>query len=136
MYDAVQAGIDDYDREILRKLAEMEREECREQQASKLKNEGKARAIKNRGEEPLRQALYRMSGVDATVIDAIGVGTVEVILSEYGPDLSPCGSKSTRARAYAKGLPSLNLPSLKGRQSQTSSFGFIPVYPVHQAKPG
>jgi len=88
MYDAVQAGIDDYDGEILRKLAEMEREECREQQAPKLMNAGKARAIRNRGEEPLRQALYRMSGVDATVIDAIGVGTVEVILSEYGPDLS------------------------------------------------
>jgi transposase len=88
MYDAVQAGIADYDREILRKLAEMEREDCREKAAPKLKNEGKARAIKARGEEPLRQAFYRMSGVDATMIDAIGVGTIEVILSEYGPDLS------------------------------------------------
>jgi len=29
-----------------------------------------------------------MSGVDATPIDAIGVETKEVILSEYGPDLS------------------------------------------------
>jgi transposase len=88
MYDALQAGIADYDGEILRKLAQMEREECRGQQAPKLKNEGKARAIKTRGEEPLRQALYRMSGVDATAIDAIGVGTIQVVLSEYGPDLS------------------------------------------------
>ena len=29
-----------------------------------------------------------MSGVDATRIDAIGVETLEVVLSEYGPDLS------------------------------------------------
>ena len=29
-----------------------------------------------------------MSGVDVTQIDAIGVETVEVVLSEYGPDLS------------------------------------------------
>ena len=36
----------------------------------------------------MRQALYRMSGVDVTQIDAIGVETVEVVLSEYGPDLS------------------------------------------------
>ena len=30
------------------------------------------------------QALYRMSGVDATHIDAIGRETLEVVLSEYG----------------------------------------------------
>ena len=88
MYDAIQAGIADYDKEILRKLAEMEHEDCRGQQAPKLKNVNKAKAIKARGEETLRQALYRMSGVDATAIDAIGVRTIEVILSEYGPDLS------------------------------------------------
>ena len=44
--------------------------------------------IQKRGEEPLRQALYHMSGVDLTGIDAIGVGAVQVVLSEYGPDLS------------------------------------------------
>jgi transposase len=88
MYDAVQVGIADYDGEILRKLAEMEREDCQGQQAPKLNNPEKVKAIKKRGEEPLRQALYRMSGVDATTIDAIGVGTVQVVLSEYGPDLS------------------------------------------------
>lgn len=36
----------------------------------------------------MRQALYRMSGVDLTAIDAIGVGVVQVVLTEYGPDLS------------------------------------------------
>ena len=53
-----------------------------------MNNPQKAKAIKKRGEEALRQALYRISGVDLTGIDAIGVETVQVLLSEYGPDLS------------------------------------------------
>jgi transposase len=88
IYDGFQKQIADYDREILRKLKEMEREDCRGQKAAELKNPNKAAAIKSRGEEVLRQALYRMSGVDVTSIDAIGVNTAQVVLSEYGTDLS------------------------------------------------
>src|ERR1700682_640579 len=88
MYDSMQERIADYEKEILRKLAEMEREECRGQVVPKVKNPQKAQTIQRRGEEPMRQALYRMSGVDLTGIDAIGVATVQVVLSEYGPDLS------------------------------------------------
>jgi transposase len=88
MYDAIQERIADHEQEILRMLKEMEREECRGQQAPKSNNQNKANAIQKRGEEPLRQALYRMSGVDLTGIDAIGVDTVQAVLSEYGPDLS------------------------------------------------
>src|SRR4029077_6629862 len=53
-----------------------------------LKSREKQKAITKRGEEPMRQGLFRMSGVDVTQIDAIGVETVAVVLSEYGPDLS------------------------------------------------
>lgn len=88
MYDTIQERIGEYEREILRKLAEMEREESRGQEAPKLSNPRKTKAIKSRGEEPMRQALYRISGVDLTMIDAIGVETVQVVLSEYGPDLN------------------------------------------------
>jgi len=88
MYDAVQERIAAYEQEILRKLGEMEREEQRGQTAPPLNNTNKAKAIKKRGQEPRRQALYRMSGVDITHIDAVAVETVEVLLSEYGPDLS------------------------------------------------
>jgi transposase len=88
MYDALQKGIAEYDQEIVRKLEELEREECRSQQAPKVKNPEKARSIRKRGQEPMREALYRMSGVDLTTIDAIGVETVQVVLTEYGPDLS------------------------------------------------
>jgi transposase/transposase IS116/IS110/IS902 family protein len=88
MYDAVEERIAAYEKEILRKLGDMEREEQGEQTAPPLKNANKSNMIKKRGQEPIRQALYRMSGVDATHIDTIGVETLEVVLSEYGPDLS------------------------------------------------
>lgn len=62
--------------------------ERRDQAAPQLNNKDKARVIKRRGEEALRQAPYRMSGKDLTQIDAIGVGTAYVVLSEYGSDLT------------------------------------------------
>src|SRR5947199_6270152 len=88
MYEAIEERISAYEKEILRKLGEMEQEGQAGKNAPPLKNTNKARMIKKRGQEPKRQALYRMSGADATQIDAIGVETIEVIISEYGPDLS------------------------------------------------
>lgn len=85
MYDAITERLADYEREILRQLAAMAQAD---DPAPPPTNPNKARMIRTRGEEPLRQALYRMSGVDLTTIDAVGVETVNVILSEYGPDLS------------------------------------------------
>jgi transposase len=88
MYDAIQERIAAYEQEILRKLAELESAKHQGESAPLPKNANKAKLMKNRGQEALRQALYRMSGVDATQIDAIGVETMEVVISEYGPDLS------------------------------------------------
>lgn len=85
MYDAITERLADYEREILQQLAAMAQTDAAPPPPA---NGNKARAITRRGEEPLRQALYRMSGIDLTTIDAIGVETAHVILSEYGPDLS------------------------------------------------
>jgi transposase len=86
MYDAIIERLTEYDREILRYLDALP--PVSDGPAPPPVNPSKARMIKKRGEEPLRQALYRMSGVDLTTIDAIGVDTVNVVLSEYGPDLT------------------------------------------------
>ena len=88
MYDAVQERIAAYEKEILGKLGDMERDELRGQTASPLPNAKKAKAIRKGGQEAKRQALFRMSGVAITQIDAVGVETVEVVLSEYGPDFT------------------------------------------------
>jgi len=88
MYDAIQERIGAYEKEILRKLGEMERPEQQGKSAPPLGNANKGRSIRQRGQEAKRNALFRMSGVDATQIDGVGVETVEVITSEYGWDLS------------------------------------------------
>lgn len=88
MYAAIQERIADYDQEILRQLTAMQPEQLRGQGVPPVQNLQKARAMKKRGEEPMREALFRMSGADLTSIDAIGVETAQVVLSEYGPDLS------------------------------------------------
>jgi transposase len=88
MYEAVEERIAAYEKEIVRKLGEMEQEEKRGQTPPPLNHANKARMIKHRGQKEKREALYRMSGVDLTQIDAVGVETVEVVLSEYGADLS------------------------------------------------
>ena len=90
MYDTIQERIADYEKETLLKLTEMEREQYHGQEPPQLKNKQKAYAIKKHGEEPMREALlvqelkahYRMSGVDLVAIDAIGVETVKVVISE------------------------------------------------------
>lgn len=88
MYDAIEERIGAYEKEILRKLGEMERPGQEGKNAPPLGNVNKGRSIRQRGQEAKRNALFRMSGVDATQIDGVGVETVEVLASEYGPDLS------------------------------------------------
>jgi transposase len=88
MYDAIEERITAYEKEIQRLLNELTPAERKGQTPPALKNRAKAQAINKRGEGPVREALYRMSGVDATQIAGVGVGTIEVVLSEYGPDLS------------------------------------------------
>lgn len=88
MYDTLSDTIAAYEREMLRHLEAMTSVERRDDQVPPPPNPTKAKAIQRRGEDPLRHALYRMSGVDLTTIDAVGVQTVSVVLSEYGPNLS------------------------------------------------
>jgi hypothetical protein len=88
MYEVIEERIGEYDKEILRQLGEMEKPELKGQEAPELKNRHKAQNIRRHGEEEVRQACFRMSGVDLTTIDCIRVQAMQVMLSEYGPDLS------------------------------------------------
>lgn len=87
MYDAIRERIEAYEKEILRQAEQLDRGDSDGTPAPKLNNENKAKMIRQRGEEELRQTFYRMSGVDLASIDGVGVGVVEIVLSEYGPGL-------------------------------------------------
>jgi transposase len=124
MYDAIEQRIADYDREILRLLNSMTPEQRREQSVPALKNQPKMRSLRKRGQEPARQALFRMSGVDMTQIDAVGVETVQVVLSEYGPDLS-CFPTEKHFISHATLAPRLaksgNKPIRKKKRNSAST---------------
>ena len=123
MYDAIAERITAYEQEILTKLATMEVEEHPGGAVPPVKNLEKGKAIKKRGQEPKRQALYRMSGVDVTQIDAIGVETVEVVLSEYGPDLSrfPTEKQFVSHATLAPRVPKSGGKPLKRKKRNSAS---------------
>lgn len=123
MYDAIQERISDYQQEILRKLEEMTPPDRRGDSAPPVSRE-KAKAIRRRGQDSVRQALYRMSGIDLTQIDAVGVETEEVLLSEYGPDLSrfPSEKQFVKHIALSPNVPkSGGKPVRKKRRSSAST---------------
>ena len=88
MFDFLSGEIENYEREIQRRLRELSPEGAEQQLAPPLPNKERMKGIKRRGQEDKRQELFRMAGVDLTTIDGVGVETAEVIVSEYGIDLS------------------------------------------------
>jgi transposase len=88
VYDQLSAVIADYDNEILKDIDSLQSPDFKDSSAPPPASKGKANKLFKQGQEPFRQALYRMAGFDLTTIDGIGVNTAGVILSELGPDLS------------------------------------------------
>ncbi|MDR3554302.1 MAG: IS110 family transposase [Syntrophobacteraceae bacterium] len=88
VYDELCAVIADYDAEILKSVDSLQSPASKDSFAPPPASKDKANKFSRRGQEPMRQALYRMSGVDLTTIDGIGVDTAAVFMSELGPDLS------------------------------------------------
>ena len=88
MYDFSADQIAEYEKDIQRRMELLTPPGRQQVQAPPLANPEKRKAMKRRGQEEKRQALFRMVGADLTTIDGIGVETAEAIISEYGTDLS------------------------------------------------
>ena len=88
MFDSATRQITVYEEEIQRRMQEITPAGRQNLKAPPLAKREKRKAMKRRDQEDKRQALYRAVGVDLTTIDGIGVETVEVILSEYGTEMS------------------------------------------------
>jgi len=86
MYDQLCAVIADYDSEILSYISRLQPADTRDACAPPAASKTKAKNLIKRGQEPMRQALYGLCGVDMTTIDGIGVDTAAVIVSELGLD--------------------------------------------------
>jgi len=88
MYDSAASQIAVYETEIQRRMQVITPAERKDVPAPPLPNIEKRKTMKKRGQEGKRQELYRVFGADLTTIDGIGVETAEVILSEYGTEMS------------------------------------------------
>lgn len=84
LFDAIEAEMASYDACLLKELEALQPPERQQQQVPSHPNPAKEKAIKSRGEQPSRTALWRFSGVDLTRIDGISAGAAQVILTEVG----------------------------------------------------
>jgi transposase len=88
LYDKLNEMIEVYHGKIAELMQRCEPKSRRDQQPPQHPNSTKAKAIVKRGEEDMRQNLWRFSGVDLTRIDAISTGAAMVVLTEVGLDLN------------------------------------------------
>jgi transposase len=112
VYDQLSAVTADYDTEILKCIDSLQSAAPKDSSAPPPVSKAKARKFSQRGQEPLRQGIYRMSGVDLTTIDGIGVDTAVVVLSELGPDLSAFANEG-RFVSYLRLAPNISISAGK-----------------------
>lgn len=86
-YDEILQVIAEYDAQLRSWIAQMAPAERREQNVPVHPNAGKEKAMRRRGEQATREALWRWTGVDLTHIDGLGAAASEAVLTETGPDL-------------------------------------------------
>ena len=88
LYDQFCKVVSEYDAQILAYINTLQPTVDGDQSAPAPVSKSKARDIAKKGQEPMRQALYQLTGFDLTTIDGIGVDTAAVIISELGFDFS------------------------------------------------
>jgi len=120
IYDQINAVIEEYDSEILAYLTKLQPEGTTAQPAPTHHSKSKARSLAKRGQEPLRQALYRFSGFDMTAIDGIGVDTASIVISELGLDFS-CFPDEDHFVSYLRLAPNLSISAGKKVPSKSKA---------------
>jgi transposase len=88
LFDTLEAEIASYDAQLLHELELLQHPQRQDQLVPQHPNPVKERALKARGEQPLRTALWRFAGVDITRIDGISAGAAQVVLTELGADVT------------------------------------------------
>lgn len=88
MYDELEATIAAYDARLVEALAALAPPDRADQPAPSHPNPKKERSIRNRGQQALRNTLWRFCGADLSRIDGISGATARTILTEVGPNLA------------------------------------------------
>jgi transposase len=88
LYDVFNQELVSYEARLAEQLEALQPPERRDEPVPRHPNPAKEKAIRGRGEQPLRATLFRFAGVDLTRIDGISAGVSQVVLTEIGTDLS------------------------------------------------
>jgi transposase len=88
LFDEMERAIAEYDALLLREIEALQPEDRQNEAVPAHPKPGKERVIRKRGDQELRQALWRFSGVDLTTIDGLSAHTAQTILTEVGTDLN------------------------------------------------
>ena len=87
LYDHLQEQIERYEARIRDELTALQPPDRKELSAPAHPNPSKDRAMRYRGEQELRETLFRFAGVDLTRIDGISSPAALTVLTEVGMDL-------------------------------------------------
>jgi transposase len=88
LFDVLEREMAAYEERLLVELEALQPPERREESVPAHPNPAKEKAIRSRGDQQARTALWRFAGVDLLRIDGIGPGAARVVLTEVGPDLA------------------------------------------------
>jgi transposase len=88
LFDALEAEVASYETRMLKEVETLQPPERQQESVPLHPNPAKEKAIKARGEQQARTALWRFAGVDLTRIDGISAGAAQVVLTEVGPNLN------------------------------------------------
>jgi transposase len=120
MYDQLCTVVADYDSEIFAYVQTLQPADDNDTAAPPPASKAKASNIAKRGQEPMRQALYRFSGFDLTTIDGIGVDTATVVVSELGLDFSVFPDENHFV-SYLRLAPNLSISAGKKVSSKSKA---------------
>jgi transposase len=112
MYDQLCEVVSEYDAEIFAYIKTLQPCMDDDESAPPPASKSKARAIAKKGQEPMRQALYQLTGFDLTTIDGIGVDTAAVVVSELGLDFRAFPSEAHFV-SYLRLAPNLSISAGK-----------------------
>jgi transposase len=88
LFDEMGHCIAEYDARLCREMEALQPRDRQSETVPAHPNPGKERVIRKRGDQELRQALWRFAGVDLTTIDGISAHSAQVILTEVGAELN------------------------------------------------
>ena len=88
LFDSLEQMIADYDAKLRDTMQSLQPPDRQHDALPPHPNPAKERALRSRGAQQAREALWRFAGADLTRIDGISTSAAETILTEVGPDLS------------------------------------------------